>query len=121
MLYTKNSFTRLRAYVKSSSKSREDDMACTPGEAAKLISDAVPNIEKKRNRKTTRFQLSLVSLSKICERDVVDAFFLKNLASELLNLGWCMIQVENTRWGFIRKKSVDSWVRLSSKRFLQQD
>jgi hypothetical protein len=63
----------------------------------------------------------MVSIAKISRRDVVDTFFLASLASELLSIGWCMIQVENTRWGIIRKKSVESWVKLSSKRFGQND
>ena len=93
-------------------------MSLTAEETAELINETVPTIEQERGRRTTRFQLSLVSISKICKRNIVDTVFLNNLASELLNMGWCMFQVENTRWGFIKKKSVESWVKFSSKRFV---
>ena len=91
----------------------------TAQETAELIIDAIPRIEEERDRRTTRFQLSLVSISKITEREVVDQHFLNSLFSEMLCLGWCMIQVENTRYGFIRRESAQSWVKLSSKRFIQ--
>jgi hypothetical protein len=93
----------------------------SPRRTAKLIVDAIPRIEEERDRRTTRFQLSLVSLVKITEREVVDQHFLNSLFSEMMCLGWCMIQVENTRYGFIRRESVQNWVKLSSKRFIQTE
>ena len=90
-------------------------------EAAQIISDAIPGIERARHRKTTRFQLSLISISRITGRDVMDSYFMNQLTSELSVLGWCMFQVENTRYAFVQRASVQGWVKLSSKRFLNED
>ena len=91
----------------------------SPRECAFVICNSIIKAAKEKRRKITRFQLSLLSLTNISKRKVVDTYFLNALSSELLELGWCMVQLENTRYAFIKSSSVKSWLKLSSK--LMQD
>lgn len=93
-------------------------MALTPEEMAELIADSIPEIERRRGRRTTRFQLSSISLCKIADRNFMDHFFLQALASELLEVGWCMVQISNTKFGFILRDSAANWVKFASKKFV---
>jgi hypothetical protein len=90
-------------------------MNLSPNECALIIAANVKSQERDRRKKITRFQLSLLSIAKISKRQVVSSIYLENLGAELLELGWCMFQVENTRFAFIRANSVNSWVKFSSK------
>ncbi len=93
-------------------------MNLSPQKCALIIANSINLIEKDRGKKTTRFQLSLLSLSKIAKRQVVSSIYLDSLASELLELNWCMFQFENTRFAFVQASSVNSWVKFSSKTIL---
>jgi len=90
----------------------------SPNKCAQIIASSIDKIEKNRDKKTTRFQLSLLSISKIAQRQVVNHRYLESLATELLEKNFCMFQIENTRFAFIRSSSVNSWVKFSSKTIL---
>jgi len=87
----------------------------SPKECALIISNSILKQSKKRRRKITRFQLSLVALRKISQRKSIDEGFLLNFSSEISELGWNMSQVGERRLAFIRTSSANNWLRISSK------
>jgi hypothetical protein len=90
-------------------------MKLSPYDCASLIVSSVKRKAEEKEKKITRFQLSLISLSKICNKKVITSLYLENLSDELHELGWCMFQVENTKFAFIQAASVSNWMKFSSK------
>ena len=87
----------------------------SPKECALILCIAVKKLSQERKRKTTRFQLSSVALSRISKRSFIDPTFTNNLSSEIRSYGWCMFQVANTRYAFIKASSIKSWLKVSSR------
>ena len=87
----------------------------SPKECALILCIAVEKITQERERKTTRFQLSSVALSRISKRSFIDSAFISNLSSEIRSYGWCLFQVANTKYAFIKASSIKSWLKVSSR------
>ena len=87
----------------------------SPEECALILCIAVKRLSQERERKTTRFQLSSVALSRISKRSFIDPTFINNLSSEIRSYGWCMFQVANTKYAFIKASSIKSWIKISSR------
>jgi hypothetical protein len=64
----------------------------------------------------SRFQLSLKGIGELSDREVIDGAFIDSLSSELLNNSWCMFQVSNTAFSFIRLDSARKFRKLSGER-----
>lgn len=61
----------------------------------------------------TRFQLSTRGLSTISDREIIDNHFLELLGSELLARKWCMFQISNSNYSFIRQESASAFKKIS--------
>ena len=90
-------------------------MSLTAKISAQKIVDAIESQSESKQKRISRFQLSTLSISRICKRRVMPTVYLDNLSAELNELGWCMFQVENTKYGFVRASSVKNWLKMSSK------
>ena len=88
----------------------------SPKDCALILCIAVEKIAQQRERKTTRFQLSSLALSRISKRSLIDSAFISNLSSEIRSYGWCLFQVANTKYAFIKASSIKSWLKVSPKR-----
>lgn len=91
-------------------------MNLTPSECALIIAGSIAQSAAEAEKKITRFQMSLQSLSRVANRTLLDHNFLQRILSELSELGWCMFQLDNTRYAFIRQSSVESWKKIASSR-----
>jgi len=91
-------------------------MNLTPYECALVIASGIAQSAAESEKKITRFQMSLQSLSRVANRTLLDHQFLQNMISEVSEFGWCMFQLDNTRYAFILKSSVESWKKIASRR-----
>ena len=80
---------------------------------ARIINETIEEFSIKFFRKTTRFQMTSLSLSKISGRSFINQVFINNLSSEIYLYGWCMFQFANTNYGFIKISSIKSWQKIS--------
>lgn len=92
-------------------------MPLNPKQTAERLSIAI----EKRNLEAaiSRFQLSSKGICELAEKDFVDNTFLTQLSSELTNLSWCMFQVSNTTYSFIRLDSARKFRKLSGEKLAQ--
>jgi hypothetical protein len=81
---------------------------------AKILAQITDLIEEKE-KKLTRFQLSLLAISKFSGKQVVDTHYLASLQSEFLERGWSFFQIDNTRYGAVLLTSVESWKKITAK------
>lgn len=91
-------------------------MHLSPSECALIIAGSIAQSVAESEKKITRFQMSLQSLSRVANRTLLDHQFIQGIISELSDLGWCMFQLDNTRYAFIRQSSVESWKKIASRR-----
>lgn len=87
---------------------------------AKLILINGKLYEQEREKEISRYRFSAQTLRKISGRKVIRQSFLDDLQDELAEIGWYLIRFEN-EYAVIDINKISSWVKLSSKRLVENN
>lgn len=90
----------------------------TPAATAQLILINAKLYERERDREITRYRFSIQTLRLIARRSALRQQFLSELDDELAELGWLFVPL-GTEFAVMDISKTDNWVKLSSKRLLE--
>lgn len=74
---------------------------------------------KDRERQIDRYRFSIATLRKLAGRELLRKTFMADLEEDLAALGWILVELGG-EFAVMNIAKVDSWVKLSSKRLVEQ-
>jgi hypothetical protein len=92
----------------------------SPCATAQLLLINAKLYESERDREITRYRFSENTLRRISKRGALRKAFLIDLEDEIAELGWLLIPL-GTEYAIMNLAKTDSWVKLSSKRLVDDD
>jgi len=85
---------------------------------AKHFNNAVAERESQEGKSISRLQMSIKGIGTFCGINVMTPHYIEAFSSALLSEGWCLIQISNTAYGFLRLEKASKFKKISSAKML---